>query len=69
MGIAAVLAWGGYQAMAGQMTVGQLMQFFVAAGAAYQPIRGLANLNASLQLGLAAADRVFAVFWIMSRKS
>ena len=61
VGIAAVLAWGGYQAMAGQMTVGQLMQFFVAAGAAYQPIRGLANLNASLQLGLAAADRVFAV--------
>ena len=32
------------------MTVGQLMQFFVAAGAAYQPIQGLANLNASLSL-------------------
>ncbi len=26
---------------------------------AYQPIRGLANLNSSLQLGLAAADRIF----------
>jgi len=60
-GIAAVLAWGGYQAMADQITVGQLMGFFAAAAAGYQPIRGLANLNASLQLGLAAADRVFAV--------
>tara|TARA_B100000686_G_scaffold290173_1_gene317412 strand:+ start:379 stop:2067 length:1689 start_codon:yes stop_codon:yes gene_type:complete len=60
-GIAAVLAWGGYQAMSDQITVGQLMGFFAAAAAGYQPIRGLANLNASLQLGLAAADRVFAV--------
>ena len=59
--IAAVLAWGGYQAMSDQITVGQLMGFFAAAAAGYQPIRGLANLNASLQLGLAAADRVFAV--------
>jgi len=57
--IAAILAWGGYQVLHGETNVGQFMAFFVAAIMAYQPVRSLANLNASLQLGLAAADRIF----------
>lgn len=57
--IAGVLAWGGYQTRSGEVTVGQIMAFFAAAVMAYQPIRSLANLNSSLQLGLAAADRIF----------
>ena len=59
--IAFVLGWGGYQVLEGTATVGQFMTFLVAMGAAYQPLRGLANLNASLQHGLAAAERVFAM--------
>jgi len=59
LALAAVLLWGGHQVLAGQVTVGQIMAFFTAAIMAYQPIRSLANLNASLQLGLAAADRIF----------
>ena len=59
LAIAFVLAWGGYQTRSGEVTVGQIMAFFAAAVMAYQPIRGLANLNSSLQLGLAAADRIF----------
>ena len=54
-----VLFWGGIQVLQGETNVGQFMAFFAAALFAYQPIRGLANLNASLQLGLAAADRIF----------
>lgn len=57
--LAAVLVWGGHQVLAKEVTVGQIMAFFTAAVLAYQPLRSLANLNASLQLGLAAADRIF----------
>lgn len=59
--IAVVLGWGGYQIIHGDTTVGQFMTFFVAMGAAYTPLRSLANLNASLQHGLAAAERIFAM--------
>lgn len=59
--IALVLAWGGLQVSQGQTTIGQFMTFFVAMAAAYQPLRSLANLNANLQHGLAALERVFAV--------
>ena len=59
--IALILGWGGYQIIHGDTTVGQFMTFFVAMGAAYNPLRSLANLNASLQHGLAAAERIFAL--------
>ncbi len=59
--IALVLAWGGFQVSQGETTIGQFMTFFVAMAAAYQPLRSLANLNANLQHGLAALERVFAV--------
>ena len=59
--IALVLGWGGFQVSQGETTIGQFMTFFVAMAAAYQPLRSLANLNANLQHGLAALERVFAV--------
>lgn len=59
--IAFILAWGGYQVLQGQTTVGQFMTFFVAMATAYQPLRSLANLNSSLQQGVAAAERVFEI--------
>lgn len=59
--IALILAWGGYQIIHGDTTIGQFMTFFIAMGAAYNPLRSLANLNSSLQHGLAAAERVFTV--------
>jgi len=57
--IALILAWGGYQIVHGDTTIGQFMTFFIAMGAAYNPLRSLANLNSSLQHGLAAMERVF----------
>lgn len=59
--MAAVLVWGGFQIQAGETTVGAFMSFFAAVLAAYQPARGLASMNATLQEGLAAARRCFSV--------
>jgi subfamily B ATP-binding cassette protein MsbA len=59
--IALILGWGGYLIIHGDTTVGQFMTFFVAMGAAYNPLRSLANLNASLQHGLAASERIFTM--------
>ncbi|MCR9221224.1 MAG: ABC transporter ATP-binding protein/permease [Alphaproteobacteria bacterium] len=59
--LASILVWGGYQIIDGTMSVGQFMAFFMAVITAYQPMRSIANLNAALQEGLAAAQRIFAI--------
>lgn len=59
--IAAVFIFGALQVRAGDASVGSLVSFITAVMMAYQPVRGLANLNATLQEGLAAARRVFDV--------
>jgi len=58
---AVILLYGGYQAQQSQITVGAFMAFFTAMLLAYQPMRRIANLNVSLQQGLAAAERVFHI--------
>ncbi|MGE4220069.1 MAG: ABC transporter ATP-binding protein [Alphaproteobacteria bacterium] len=57
--VAAVLLWGGLLVLAGQTNIGTFMAFFAAMLMAYAPLRSLANLNSSLQEGLAAAERTF----------
>ena len=59
--IAAVILYGGHQVIVGARTPGALFSFITALLLAYQPLKNLANLNASLQEGLAAAERVFEV--------
>jgi subfamily B ATP-binding cassette protein MsbA len=59
--IAAVILYGGHQVIAGARTPGALFSFITALLLAYQPLKNLANLNASLQESLAAAERVFEV--------
>lgn len=61
LAIASVLCYGGYQVLNNETTVGRLMAFLTALVMAYQPLRSLSNLNASLQEGLAAAERVFSL--------
>ena len=58
--IAAVLLYGGYQVIADARTPGDFGGFLAALLLAYDPVRRLARLNANLQKGLAAAERVFA---------
>ncbi len=59
--IAVVILYGGHQVIAGSRTPGAFFSFITALLLAYQPLKSLANLNASLQEGLAAAHRIFQV--------
>ncbi len=56
---AGIIAYGGYEVMAGRSSAGQLASFIAAFSLAYEPMKKLARLNNSLQMGLGAAERVF----------
>jgi subfamily B ATP-binding cassette protein MsbA len=66
-GVAAAgsLAYGGYRIIRGTLSAGDFVVFLIAIVAAYQPMKSLANLNATLQIGIMAMNRIFA---IMDRK-
>lgn len=57
--IVIVILYGGTQVIAGNRTTGTFISFITALLLAYEPMKRLANLNANLQEGLAAASRVF----------
>ena len=59
--IAAIVYLGGKQIGAGTMTPGQFSVFLGCFFMAYGPIKNLAQMNATLQLGLASAERIFSV--------
>ena len=59
--IAAVIIYGGERVIEGATTAGSFISFIGAVLAAYQPMRALSKVNVSLQTGLAAAQRVFAI--------
>lgn len=54
----AVIVYGGHRIAAGLLTPGELISFIAAFGLAYEPMKKLAKLNNSLQLGVGAAERV-----------
>jgi subfamily B ATP-binding cassette protein MsbA len=58
--IAATILYAGHAARADAMTLGAFTSFLGAMLMAYQPLKSLANMNAALQEGLAAAERIFA---------
>ncbi|MGH1378369.1 MAG: ABC transporter ATP-binding protein [Alphaproteobacteria bacterium] len=55
----AIIAYGGYEVLAGRTTPGQLAAFLSAFILAYEPMKKLARLNNTLQMGLGATERVF----------
>ncbi len=57
--VIAIILLGGWRVSEGHNTPGEIMAFIAALMAAVQPLRSLANLNAALQQGLAAANRCF----------
>ncbi|MFN0262612.1 ABC transporter ATP-binding protein [Tepidamorphus sp. 3E244] len=61
IGIAAAIFYGGYRGITGTMTPGEFMGFITAAMLLYQPLKALAQLQTTFQVGVAAASRVFAV--------
>ncbi len=65
--IFAVMVYGGHQVMTGQSTAGAFFSFITALLLAYEPMKRLVNLNADLQTGLAAAERIFALIDLRPR--
>src|SRR5207248_6403035 len=59
--VGVVIFYGGHQVITGARTPGAFFSFVAALLLAFQPVRSLAVLNASLQEGLAAAQRLFEV--------
>lgn len=58
---AGIIAYGGYMVTAGETTAGNLASFIGAFTLAYEPMKKLAKLNNTLQAGLGASERVFAM--------
>ena len=54
-----VIIYGGYRVIDGATTSGAFFSFIMALLLAYEPMKRLANMNASLQEGLAGAQRLF----------
>ena len=59
LAVALVLFYGGLRIIYGSATLGDFITFLTALGMALRPLRSLGNLNAALQEGLAAAQRIF----------
>jgi subfamily B ATP-binding cassette protein MsbA len=59
--VALVILYGGHQVLSGARSPGAFFSFIAALLLAYQPLKTLAGLNANLQEGLAAAQRLFTV--------
>ncbi|HET6518486.1 MAG TPA: ABC transporter ATP-binding protein, partial [Geminicoccaceae bacterium] len=59
--IAAVIWYGGWRVFEGATTPGTFFSFITALLLAYQPVKSLSKLNAQLQQGLAAAERLYAI--------
>ena len=59
--VAMVILYGGHQVLIGARTPGTFFSFITALLLAYQPLKTLAGINASLQEGMAAAQRIFDI--------
>ncbi|MFH0781313.1 MAG: lipid A export permease/ATP-binding protein MsbA [Pseudomonadota bacterium] len=59
--IALIIWFGGNEVIRGTATPGTFFAFLTALIAAYEPVKGVTRINATIQQGLAAAIRVFAI--------
>ncbi len=55
----AIIVYGGYKVAAGESTAGELLSFITAFSMSYEPMKRLAKLYSTFQIGMGAADRVF----------
>jgi subfamily B ATP-binding cassette protein MsbA len=66
VGVALIIWYGGYRVITGTSTPGTFFAFIAAVIMMYDPVKKVSRLHATIQEGLAAADRVFD---IIERKS
>jgi subfamily B ATP-binding cassette protein MsbA len=59
--IALIIWFGGKEVIGGDMTPGTFFAFLTALIAAYESVKGVTRINSTIQQGLAAATRVFAI--------
>ncbi len=59
--IVAIMLYGGYRIIDGQMNAGSLFSFLAAAISLYTPVKRLSSIYSSIQQGLAAAERVYDI--------
>ncbi|MFL2679274.1 MAG: ABC transporter ATP-binding protein [Alphaproteobacteria bacterium] len=59
--IAIIIFTGGSQVISGETTPGTFFSFLTALLMAYQPLKSFASLNATLQIAMASAERVFEI--------
>ena len=62
IGVAAVIWYGGHQVVTGQTTPGAFFSFFTAMLMAYRPLKSVSGMNSGVQMGLAAATRLYQTF-------
>ena len=62
-----VIVYGGSRVIEGETDSGAFFSFITALLMAYEPMKRLANLNASLQQGLASAERLYALLGVKPR--
>lgn len=61
LGIGFIIYYGGSQVIEGHSTTGTFFSFLTALFMLYEPVKRLSNLNNDIQMGLAAATRVYQV--------
>ena len=59
VGIASIMLYGGHQIIGEKMTAGNLLSFLAALISLYEPVKRLGSMYSGIQLGLAAAERVY----------
>ena len=61
LAVTSIVVYGGMQVVDGQSTPGKFFSFITALILAYEPMKRLANMNAKLQEGLSAVQRIFTM--------
>ncbi|MAI28897.1 MAG: ATP-binding cassette domain-containing protein [Pelagibacteraceae bacterium TMED124] len=61
LAVALIVYVGGTQVIGGETTPGTFFSFLTALLMAYQPLKSLATLNATLQISMASAERIFEI--------
>jgi subfamily B ATP-binding cassette protein MsbA len=64
IGMALIIWFGGSQVLHGHSTPGAFMAFLAALIMLYEPVKGVTKINTTIQQGLAAAARIFALLQI-----
>lgn len=61
LAVSGVLLYGGYTVISGARTAGGFMAFLVAVFLMYEPFKKLSRVNATVQQGIAGAQRIFEI--------